>query len=77
MIDKCLNPVCTTKLQYLRAGSIVRAVYQAGTVKDFWLCGECARQYDFSIVSGRPATAIRSASPKHGARYTNSARAAA
>jgi hypothetical protein len=77
MIDKCLNPGCTTKLQYLRAGSIVRAVYQEGILKHFWLCGECSTQYDFSFIPGRPATAVRCASPKRSLRFINSARAAA
>ena len=76
MIDKCLNPECVTKLHYLRARSIVRTLFE-GTLKHFWLCGECSTKYEFPFVSGRPATAIRCANPKHGNRYVNSGRTAA
>ena len=52
MIDRCFNPVCKRKLDYLRDGRVVRVTQAKGdvvTVEHFWLCGPCYENHDFEF----------------------------
>lgn len=66
MLSECLNPECRMPLHYLRGGRIVRTVHQEGTnmkIEHFWLCRECSHLYDFLLIPGGRAIAIRCENP--------------
>jgi len=50
MIDRCFNPVCGRKLQYLRDGRVVRVIRGKAadiSVEHYWLCGSCYEDHNF------------------------------
>lgn len=52
MIDRCFNPTCKRKLDYLRDGRVVRVIRgknEGNSVEHFWLCGPCYRTHDFEF----------------------------
>jgi hypothetical protein len=67
MIDRCFNPSCRRKLDYLRDGRVVRVIRgkdEDMSVEHYWLCGPCYLMHDFEFspeggVSLRPRTSTR------------------
>lgn len=54
MIDRCFNPACRRRLQYLRDGRVVRVIRgdnEGMSVEHFWLCGPCYHTHDFELVA--------------------------
>jgi hypothetical protein len=54
MIDRCFNPACRRKLQYLRDGRVVRILREKNdniSVEHYWLCGACYHSHDFEFPS--------------------------
>ena len=52
MIDRCFNPDCRRKLEYLRDGRVVRILREKDdnvSVEHYWLCGACYRDHDFEF----------------------------
>lgn len=53
MISECVNPICRKKLEYLRAGKVVRVVRENGPkveIEHFWLCGDCRKSHDLRLL---------------------------
>lgn len=62
MVSRCLNPACKTPLLYLRDGRLfsVQKTPSSSMVEHFWLCGDCAKQFDVQISeSGVPVIVPR------------------
>jgi hypothetical protein len=54
MISECFNPVCRKKLEYLRAGKVIRVVRESGPnveIEHFWLCGDCRKSHDLRLLA--------------------------
>ena len=52
MIDRCFNPACKRKLDYLRDGRVVRVTREKEEdifVEHYWLCGACYETHDFEF----------------------------
>lgn len=52
MLDRCFNPACKRKLDYLRDGRVVRVIRGKGediSVEHYWLCGPCFHTHDFEF----------------------------
>lgn len=52
MIDRCFNPACKRKLDYLRDGRVVRVTRgkdENASVEHYWLCGPCYQTHDFEF----------------------------
>ena len=52
MIDRCFNPACGRKLDYLQDGRVVRVAREKDdniTVEHYWLCGPCYENHDFEF----------------------------
>ena len=50
VIDRCFNPACMRRLDYLRDGRVVRVIRGKDediTVEHYWLCGACYHVQDF------------------------------
>lgn len=52
VIDRCFNPNCRKRLDYLRDGRVVRVIRgkaEDASVEHYWLCGACYLQSDFDF----------------------------
>lgn len=66
MISECFNPSCHKKLDYLRAGRVVRVIRAEGSwisVEHFWLCGSCYLAYDFHFEPDGTVSLARKPEP--------------
>lgn len=53
MIERCFNPACRRKLDYLRDGRVVRVIRGKDenlSVEHYWLCGRCYATHDFEFL---------------------------
>lgn len=52
MLDRCFNPNCRKRLDYLRDGRVVRVIRgkaEDASVEHYWLCGACYLRSDFDF----------------------------
>jgi hypothetical protein len=75
VIDRCFNPACKRKLDYLRDGRVVRVSRKKDediSVEHYWLCGPCYETHDFEFpADGSVLIRERSGSQHRGEFYFN------
>jgi hypothetical protein len=54
MVDCCANPGCRADFKLLKSGDLYALERRSANTEFFWLCSECAPQYDLLLnVDGR------------------------
>jgi hypothetical protein len=54
MVDCCVNPECRADFRQFNSGDLYALERRAANTEFFWLCSECAPQFDLLLdVAGR------------------------